>query len=113
MTDLIKSVEVHSIDLLNKIKQGNINIKTQIDTFIRELNLVKVTPKSKFIIFGNIARELYDEYFEKHFPENKVYYLKHYSGRGEDKHWVEEVWKRLNIVELNYETELNKYKNHT
>lgn len=68
MTDLIKSVEVHSIDLLNKIKQGNINIKTQIDTFIRELNLVKVTPKSKFIIFGNIARELYDEYFEKHFP---------------------------------------------
>ena len=47
------------------------------------------------------------------FHENKVYYLKHYSGRGEDKHWVEEVWKRLNIVELNYETELNKYKNHT
>ena len=113
MTDLIKSVEVYSIDLLNEIKQGNIDIKTQIDTFIRELNLVKVTPKSKFIIFGNIARELYDEYFEKHFPENKVYYLKHYSGRGEDKHWVEEVWKRLNIVELNYATELNKYKNHT
>jgi hypothetical protein len=113
MTDLIKKVEVNSTNLLDEIKKGNVNITNQIDTLKIELKSVKVTSKSKFIIFGNVARELYDEYFEKNFPENKVYYFKHYSGRGDDKKWVENVWKRLNIKDLEFETELKKYKNHT
>jgi hypothetical protein len=113
MTDLIKKVEVNSSNLLNEIKVGKVDILKQVNILRSELNLIKVTPKSKFIIFGNVAREIYDEFFEKYFPENKVYYLQHYSGRGDDKKWVEKVWTRLNITDLEFETELKKYKNHT
>lgn len=113
MTDLIKKVEVDSTNLLKEIKDGKIDILKQVNILRNELNLIKVTSKSKFIIFGNVAREIYDEYFEKYFPDNKVYYLKHYSGRGDDKKWVENVWERLNITDLEFETELKKYKNHT
>lgn len=113
MTDLIKKVEVDSTNLLKEIKDGKIDIIKQVNILRSELNLIKVTSKSKFIIFGNVAREIYDEYFEKYFPENKVFYLKHYSGRGDDKKWVENVWERLNITDLEFETELRKYKNHT
>ena len=113
MTDLIKKAEVNSTNLLKKIKDGEIDILKQINILRNELDLIKVTSKSKFIIFGNVAREIYDEYFEKYFPDNKVYYLKHYSGRGDDKKWVENVWERLNITDLEFETELKKYKNHT
>ena len=113
MTDLIKEVEVESTNLLKKINVGTVDILKQVNILRSELNLINVTSKSKFIIFGNVAREIYDEYFEKYFPENKVYYLKHYSGRGDDKKWVENVWERLNITDLKFETELKKYKNHT
>ena len=113
MTDLIKKVEVDSTNLLKEIKDGKIDILKQVNILRNELNLIKVTSKSKFIVFGNVAREIYDEYFEKYFPDNKVYYLKHYSGRGDDKKWVENVWARLNITDLEFETELKKYKNHT
>lgn len=113
MTDLIKKVEVDSTNLLKEIKDGKIDIIKQVNILRSELNLIKVTSKSKFIIFGNVAREIYYEYFEKYFPENKVFYLKDYSGRGDDKKWVENVWERLTITDLEFETELRKYKNHT
>ncbi len=97
MTDLIKKSEKSSTKIENDIKQGNLNIAKQVKSFVKELNFVGVNSKTKFIIFGDMARNLYDEYYEKHFPENKVYYLKHYSSRGTDKVWVEKVWDRLNI----------------
>ena len=77
-----------------------------------ELESVKVTSKSKFIIFGSTAREIYDEYYEKYFPDNKVFYLKHYSGYGDDRTWVEKVWERLNIDDKNFNEEKDKYKKH-
>lgn len=113
MTDLIKEIEVNSTNILSKIDKKEIDIRTQVNFFKDELCFLKVTPKTKFIIFGNVARDLYEEFYEKHFPENKVFYLNHYSSRGEDKKWVEKVWERLNINDLEFETELRKYKNHT
>lgn len=111
MTDLIKKVEVKSTTILAEIENETIKIEEHINTFKSELELLNITQKSKFIIFGNAARQLYDEYFEKHFPENKVYYFKHYSRGSNDKEWVEKVWKRLNINILEFETEKNKYNN--
>lgn len=97
MTDLIKRVEKSSTEIENEIKQGNLNLSEQVNSFVEELNFVGVNAKTKFIVFGDMARNLYDEFYEKYFPENKVYYLKHYSSRGTDKDWVEKVWDRLNI----------------
>jgi len=104
MTDLIKKIEKSSSEIEKEIKQGNLNISEQVNNLVEELNLVGVTNKTKFIIFGDTARNLYDEYYERYFPENKVYYLKHYSSRGTDKNWVEYVWNRLNI-DLKFENE--------
>jgi len=97
MTDLIKKSEKSSSEIEKEIKQGYLDISEQVKSFVDELNFVGVNDKTKFIIFGNIARNLYDEYYERYFPETKVYYLKHYSSRGTDKDWVEKVWARLNI----------------
>jgi hypothetical protein len=112
MTDLIKKVELNSKNIVSEVKDGRINIESHIKIFKAELEKVKVTPKSKFIIFGSAARDLYDEYYEKNYPDNKVYYIRHYSGRGNDKEWVENVWKRLNISDLEFENELKKYLYH-
>ena len=61
------------------------------------------------LLFSEIQRENYmTNIYERFFPENKVYYLKHYSSRGTDKDWVENVWERLNIG-LNFEQEMKKY----
>jgi hypothetical protein len=110
MTDLIKLVEVDSNKINAEIQEGKIDINEQVKNFEKELKKLKITSKSKFIIFGDLAGELYDNYYEKYFPDNKVYYFKHYSGRGTDKEWVEYVWNRLNVKYLNFEDELKKYK---
>ncbi len=112
MTDLIKKIEVDSNNIYTDILNKKINLEQNLNHFINELALLKITSKTKFILFGNTARELYDTYYEKYFQENKVYYFKHYSGRGTDKEWVEYVWDRLNINDLNFELEVKKYKNH-
>jgi len=97
MTDLIKISKKSSIEIDKGIKQGSLDMSKQVKIFVEELNFVGVNDKTKFIIFGNMARNLYDEYYERYFPENKVFYLKHYASRGTDKDWVEKVWKRLNL----------------
>ncbi len=109
MTDLIKEADSKSENILLKVEKGEINIEKCVQEFIEELSLLKISSKSKFIIFGNITQELYERYFEKYFPENKAFYLKHYSGRGTDKEWVENVWNKFNINYLNFEKEKSIY----
>lgn len=110
MTDLIKYAEVNSKNIVEKIKNKEIDIDKSVTEFVTELRELEISSKTKFIIFGDSAREIYNRYYEKHFSENKVYFFKHYSARGTDKEWVEEIWKRLNI-KLDFEQELKKYKN--
>jgi len=109
MTDLIKKVEVKSKNILDDVKSGLINIDQHVFNFNEEMKTLKINSKTKFIIFGDIAREIYDNYYEKHYPDTKVFYLKHYSGRGTDKEWVEYVWNRLGI-DMKFENEIDKYK---
>ena len=89
--------EKSSAEIEKAVKQGNLDISEHVKSFVEEVKFVGVNEKTKFIVFGDTARNLYDEYYERHFPENKVYYIKHYSSRGTDKDWVEKVWDRLNI----------------
>ncbi len=111
MTDLIKSVEVKSSEILKDIKSSKIDINAQVSYFNEELKFVCVNEETKFIIFGNAAKNIYDNFYKGYYPNNEVFFLKHYSSRGTDQKWVEETWKELNI-NLNYETEYNKYR-HT
>ena len=112
MTDLIKKSEISANKILKGIETGDIDLSIQIITFVEELKCVGVNENTKFIIFGATARTVYDEYYAKYFPSNKVYYLKHYSGRGTDKDWVENIWNRLSF-NLNFETEKLKYSHNT
>lgn len=100
-----------STTLLSNIRTNKIIIKEHVDSFVKEMEIVKVSPQSKFMILGNTARVLSDEYYEKHFPHYKVFYLQHYAGRGTDKEWLENILDRPNVTELNFEEELEKYKN--
>ena len=108
MTDLIKKVEKSSTAIKKELKCDELDISKHVKSFTEELNTIGVNDKTKFIIFGNVARNIYDEYYERNFPENKVYYLNHYSSRSTDKQWVEKVWERLNI-KLNFDDEKAKY----
>ena len=105
MTDLFMEITKDGQDLKDKIElKGDTYCVRQAKRFCDELKLVGIKTTSKFIIFGGVARDLYDKYFEKHFPHNKVYYLPHYSKRGTQKDWVENVWSRLGI-QKNYDEE--------
>lgn len=109
MTDLIKKVEKSSTEIEKELRCGELDISKHVKFFTEELELLCVNDKTKFIVFGNVARNIYDEYYERNFPENKVYYLNHYSSRNTtDKKWVEKVWERLNI-KLNFDDEKAKY----
>ena len=43
MTDLIKEIEVNSTNIIAKIEEQSIDIYSQVKSFIKELELVKVT----------------------------------------------------------------------
>lgn len=111
LTDLIKNVvEKNSFRLMEKVKSKEIEIEDHVTSFIEEMQVLKIQDTTKFLVFGNAARELFESYYDKHFPENKVYFLKHYSSRGTDEDWVHNVWDRLNI-EGNFNSVLDHYQN--
>lgn len=63
MTDLIKKSEKSSNEIVKAIKQGTLNIKEHVKSFVEEVNFVGVNEKTKFIVFGDTARNLYDEHY--------------------------------------------------
>ncbi len=110
LTDLIKNVVgKNSSEILRKVKNREINIDVHVDSFKEEMKDLKIDDSSKFLVFGSAARELFESHYEKHFPENKAYFLKHYSSRGTDEEWVTNVCDRLNVDE-DFDTVLSKYR---
>jgi hypothetical protein len=87
-------------------------IQHNVDLFRQEMNDLKITPATSFILMGteqSILATLYHKYFRIHFPDTKTIYHRHYSSRGSDQEWVESMWLTLGI-ELDYQDIVKKYK---
>lgn len=106
MTDLFKDINnPNSVDFLNFINENPELIDKNVKLFKEEMNDIKVSSETKFIILGGLTGKLYKQYFNQHFREIEVLYHKHYSARGTDEDWVKGIWKELGI-----EADFNKIK---
>jgi hypothetical protein len=100
LTDILKNiVESNSSIIEQKIKSKEIEIEKHIEFFIQEMKDVKITEETKFLIFGNLAYELFNKYLKAIYPHNQVIKLKHYSARGTDKEWVKSTLDKIGILE--------------
>lgn len=112
MTDLFRIKMEKSTDLAKHIISRPELLKENVDRFIKEMNDLNITDKTRLIILGpadSILGKYFKDEFQKYFKNNPVIYHRHYSSRGTDKDWVESMWKSLN-VDADYETTLAKYK---
>ena len=113
MTDLFKDLpEAVATNLDKSISKEK--IEESVKYFMHEMEDVKVSSKTEFIIFGVIARKYYEQYFKKHF-ENSYKVARHYSDfRMRDAAWVKEFWGKMNITGnaddtvLSYKKPLNR-----
>lgn len=95
MTDLFKDLpETVASNIDSKLESDEINKNVKL--FMDEMKDVKISPSTKFIIFGNVAFEHYEKYFNKHF-DNQSIKVRHYSDYSKtDDNWVKEFWQKLN-----------------
>ena len=111
ITDLFKGLpEAKSNKLTEQLTEEI--IKKNVIIFNQELEDVRVSNKSKFIVLGaqnsQIAK-IFNLYFN-HKYRNPVIYHYHYSFYGiTDEVWVQGLWKKLGI-DVDYKSILNKYK---
>lgn len=108
MTDLFKDLpEAIATNLDKSISKEK--IEESVKYFIQEMQDLKVSSKTEFIIFGDIARKYYEHYFKKYF-ENSYKFARHYSDfRMSDVSWVAEFWEIMKI-KGDAETIVMKYK---
>lgn len=108
LTDLFKDLpEAIATNLDKSISKEK--IEESVKYFMQEMKDVKVSSKTEFIIFGDIARKYYEQYFKRHF-ENSYKVARHYSDfRMSDVSWVSEFWEIMNI-KVDAETMVMEYK---
>ncbi len=99
MTDIFKCIDnPNSADFRRSLTDRV--IRENVDSFIQEMQDVKVNEKSQFIVFGkenSLIAQCFDKYFKTNFKNNVIYYY-HYSYYTlTDKDWVRGLWQKLNI----------------
>ncbi|MVN22556.1 hypothetical protein [Mucilaginibacter arboris] len=114
MTDLFKNIiNPKSNDFYKFIKDKTDVIEENVLGFVQEMNDLKVSTETCFIVLGteeSITGKLFKEYFQRHFTNTSIIYHRHYSSRGFDKDWVESIWETLNIKNLDFNKVLENYK---
>jgi hypothetical protein len=93
MTDLIKEVEVDSGMLWARIKNRPDYVDEQIAKFRHEMDDVGVQKHALFILFGKQAAKIFENRLADVYPNHVR--CPHYSRRGTDAQWVDEVWTIL------------------
>lgn len=108
MTDIFKGIEeVQAAQLANKLSEKIIN--ENVNFFIQEMKDIKISDKSKFLLFGRHVEYYFNKYFRQYF-RNDVIIHHHYSFYGiTDKEWVESLWRKVNI-DHNFDLTINKYQ---
>lgn len=114
MTDLFKNiVKVKSTDLAKYLKDRPEIIEKNVLMFIDEMQDLKISPETQFIILGSEnnshVANFYRSEFQKHFINNPVIYHRHYSSIGTDRAWVESMWDAINFTS-DFDEVLDKYK---
>jgi hypothetical protein len=111
ITDLFKGIEEPQSYIVKNLISDEV-INKNVDLFKQEMDDIKISKNSKFILFGNLVTDYFNKYFKPYF-NNEAYSYYHYSSYSmSDKKWVEGFWKLLNVVD-NFDQTLNRYKNHS
>ena len=94
MTDLIKGeVDAKSQNLRARISKGEVDVAQHVKNFQKEMNDVGVKEDAVFIVFGQYAGQIFNSHFAGTYTNCVI--CPHYSKRGTDADWVDEIWTIL------------------
>jgi len=103
MTDLFKNTNAKNVNELKlQIRAGKININNNVKKFSNEMKEIKVTNKTKFVVFGKYTKKMFTTYFQDKIVKSKInsnniIFYEHYSSTHiTDKKWVSGLHKILN-----------------
>ena len=113
LTDMYKDIPEPNSGLLHKYIESKPElIKTNVETFKREMSDIGVQEDSVFVILSAEKSRTavhFNKFFQPVFPKNRVIFHRHYSFLMKDKYWVESFWNAVG-VEANYESIISRYK---
>lgn len=107
ITDIFKDLPEPNSNKIDDILTLEL-IDKNVKLFNQEMRDIKISDDTKFIIFGKKAFEEFNKHFKQNY-KNKIIYHRHYSSWGTDKEWVEDFWRKLNIIQ-NFDLTIEKYK---
>jgi hypothetical protein len=91
MTDIIKCVKTKGEEeLKKKVDNNEINMETQADIFIKEINI-------ELFLMGTYTKDLYDTFMVNKLKNIKVTHIKHPAWRKPDNVFYEEIRNQLGI----------------
>jgi len=94
MTDLFKNLPEAVASKVDK-RLTDSDIKKNVETFIKEMEDIKLSKSSRFIVFGRTAEKYFIKYFKKYFDQPHTY-ARHYSDfRIRDQVWVKEFLSNI------------------
>lgn len=97
ITDLFKDIPTTKECCLKALVEWDPKIlKKNIESFREEMKNIGVNEDTIFIILGNVTKEYFIKYFQDGHKNNPVYH-RHYSSRGKDVAWINELWGKLGI----------------
>lgn len=104
LTDIFKGIPTtnaaeFAVELEKCVTKDPEFINKQVDDFNTEMTDIKMNKDTVFIVLGNDAKRYFKKYFQKGF-KNNVLYIRHYSSRGTDEGWVNELGKELGIKKI-------------
>ncbi len=112
ITDIFKGIEeASSIKLFKHLEENPHIIPGHVELFRQEMEDIGASENTVFVILGpetSGVAQYFAKHFYPHFPNNKVLFYYHYSGRGTDRKWVENVWSLLGINE-DFDSMISKY----
>lgn len=89
MTDLFKNLPEAVASKLDK-RLTDTNIRQNVETFRKEMEDIRLSKSSRFIVFGRTAEKYFIKYFRKYFDQPYIC-TRHYSDfRISDEMWVKE-----------------------
>lgn len=100
VTDIFKDLPIaRASEVEMYIKQNPKVLKENIDSFRKEMDDIKISKDTVVVVLGADSSLLL-KCFNEHLKDKikgKVFNIRHYSSRGRDEEWVNELWGRKEI----------------
>lgn len=100
-TDIFKDLPKSKASEVKKyLKENPAEIQKNVELFKQEMKDITVNDNTVFVVVGSdtsFLLEIFKTKFQGDIKDHKVFNIRHYSSRGKDEDWVNELWSRKEI----------------